>query len=383
MNKKIMLLLVLLLQTTFLGALSPKDIILNETAEEIKVKKSKFLSIEEKDLLQYEKLIHLIDLDTKLQGKTLQGRTRLKAEFESYLSRRLNMIRKVFIVFRSEFEMILKHLESQNSKNLPSYRSLTKILLSEIDEAKFKGSKEKWKKLNKRARKIYSKANDESLNQKYLDNLVLKANSSNKEIFEAQTRLLHRWLIENNLFQAQEWIKTLYKARPEDPLCLALMSHLHLEKYKIQKNMPDMEGIIENNLKKKFGSAVFVKMKKTDDHLQKSFLFYVEALKRGFPQEKEIPELLPFYWKRVSKMFEKVYPYWSYPTSFDHYREHMQEMCNHCKAIIQNVPFKKYGLKAYDILLKVYKYWPSQAGKELIGYFEINKMSREVSRKKL
>ncbi|MGM0601536.1 MAG: hypothetical protein ACQETH_17115, partial [Candidatus Rifleibacteriota bacterium] len=105
--------------------------------------------------------------------------------------------------------------------------------------------------------------------------------------------------------------------------------------------------------------------------------------KRGYPSEKEIPGLLPAIWDRIEKRFEKIYPYWSYPTHVNNYRKYMTELANHCKTVIQDVPFRKYANKAYKILEKIYRYWPSNAGPKLLEYNEIMKYNRLAAKKKL
>jgi len=369
--------------STCFAAIKPEDLVVAESNEELIAKKNKFLQIEDSDLEQYERIVRQIDQFLATNQVASAEADKIRSEFDSFLTRRLNIIRKVFVVFRKEFSLISAHLEKVGPKRLPAFSSLAKVLDESLTEAKFKGSKEKWRDLKARVKALLDILRDKNVQQAYQDDLVLTAESAESAVFEAKVNLLHRWLLEGRLMEARPWILALEKQFGEKASCLALLAHYWLEEYKRTKDMPDMQSIIEKNLAKKFGSSAVVVTVKGNDLLQKSFLFYLEALRNGYPEEKEIPGLLPLYWERVRKMYEKIRPYWVYPNHFAGYVDYMKKMGSQCQAIVEQVPFRKYARPAYDLLNQMYAYWPSSAGPKVIEFQEIMRLNRLLSKKKL
>ncbi len=379
--KKIFVLALMLCLSSGLFGLTIKDLEVNETSEELKAKKSKFLRIKTSDLEQYEKIVRKIEHDKLTNLPENQDLVDLNSAFESYLARRLNMIRKVFALFRQEFTTIVTHVEGLPKNRLPAFKTLLNVMEKSLDESKLKGSSDKFEDLASKVRHLKGLI-DKNLVQSYDDMLVLNSENIAKSVFLAKIQLLHRWLLEDKFLEAKLWTKRLEKVHPENPFYLALQSHLSLIEYKRFSPKDEFENILEKNLKNKFGNAVTVKVH-GKSLLDKAFLYYIEALERGYPPENEIPGLLPTVWEKVTKKFDKIYRYWSYPASFPNYREYMKDMANHCKTIVKDVPFKKYASKAYRILEQIFKYWPSNAGSALIDYNEIMEFNRMVNSKKL
>jgi hypothetical protein len=75
-------------------------------------------------------------------------------DFNAFAERRLNMIRKVFAMFRKEYSSIVDHLESMKTDTLPALTGFIEILCDSLDDAKMKGSPEKWRDLKARAERL-------------------------------------------------------------------------------------------------------------------------------------------------------------------------------------------------------------------------------------
>ncbi|HNV71314.1 MAG TPA: hypothetical protein PKO06_16545 [Candidatus Ozemobacteraceae bacterium] len=377
------LLLVLILSLSPLYGIELKDILVSETPEELEIKQSKFLSIAEKDLLQYEQIVRRLDQAESSGGANVTEYRRLRAEFDAYLTRRLNLIRKIFLAFRKEFTRVVDFIEPVGTDRLPAFSGLIAVLDDSIDEAKMKGSKDKWRDLKDRVNALQTTLNKPGVRQAYLDKLVLSSTEASETVFEAKTRLLHRWLLEGRRTEARPWVLELEKTHAEKALCLALLSHYWLEEYNARRGLPNPQELLEKELAKKFGTgAVTVKVSGADD-LQKAFLYYLEALNKGYPPELEIPGLLPAYWERIRDKFNKIHPYWVFPDHFPGYRDFMKELASACQAVVENVPFKKYVSPAYRLLSDMYTYWPSKAGPKIIDFQEIMRLNRIAGNKKL
>lgn len=381
--KRYFLLVLFTFVSLSLSALDLRDIQVVETDEEIQINKNKFLEIEISDLIRYEKISRAIGREILIKGKASADNIKLQAEFDSYLFSRLNMICKVFVVFREESSRILDFLDKCKKERLPAFENLIKTLSEAIDAAWLKGSKEKWKALGDRAKSLLLLAQDKDLKQKYDDQIVITADDVSEDVFLAKVSLLHRWLLAGRLPECKAWIDSLTKNHAEKAESLALLSHYTLEQYKLKKNNPDLQKIQEKDLNAKFGHGA-VKMKgNQEDLLQKAYLYYVEALKKGYPQEKEIPGLLPEVWARVLGIYKNIYPSWNFPNKYPNYRETMKEMANFCRSIIVEVPFKKYAQPAYKLISDIYRYWPAEAGPNILDYQELLKLNRTAGNKKL
>lgn len=359
--KKTFLMILFTFLCLSLSALEIQDIQVTETSEEIRIQKNKYLKIEISDLLRYEKISRTIDRENLISGKTSADNTKLQAEFDAYLFNRLNMIRKVFVVFRDETLSILNFLEKCEKERLPAFKNLIKTLNKSISEAWLKGNKEKWQDMLNRTKLLLLLAKNKDLSQQYKDQIILAADDISEEVFLAKVALLHRWLLNGRLTECQPLIASLPKKYAEKAEGFALHSHYTLEQYKLKKN--------DQNYPKAL--------------LHKSFFYYVEALKKGYPQAKEIPGLLPEFWSHVLGIYEKIRPYWTYPDKYANYRQEMKEMANLCRSIIIEVPCKKYAEPAYKLISDIYKYWPTSAGAKIIDYPELIKLSRIVGNKKL
>ncbi len=381
--KKFLLLILFTFLSLSLSALDLRDIQVVETDAELRIKQNKFLEIEIPDLIRYEKISRAVDRENLINGKASAENTKLQAEFDSYLFSRLNMICKVFVVFREETSTILDFLEKCKKEGLPAFENLISTLNKAIDTAWLKGSKEKWQDLRQRAKSLLLLAQNKDLKQKYKDQIVLTADDVSEEVFLAKVSLLHRWLLEGKLLECKPWIDSLAKKYAEKAENFALLSHYTLEQYKLKKNDPNWQKIQEKELKAKFGHGAVKVKGNQEDLLQKAFLYYVEALKKGYPQAKEIPGLLPEVWARVLAMYKTIHPYWNFPEKYPNYREDMKEMANFCRSIIVEVPFKKYAQPAYKLLSDIYRYWPAGAGSHIVDYQELIKLNRIAGNKKL
>ena len=158
--KRLLLISCLLLNNLPASAIEPQAVAITETAQELEVKKNKFLAITEKDLVQYESIVRQIDRDKSAGAEPAKEFVGFKNDFDSFVDRRLNMIRKVFAVFRNEFEMVLKFIEPLPDERLPAFNSLLSELDSSLSEAKMKGSKDKWLDLKDRSAKLLKKSGD-------------------------------------------------------------------------------------------------------------------------------------------------------------------------------------------------------------------------------
>lgn len=381
--KKIFLLVLFVFLSLSLSALELREIQVSVTDEDMQIQKNKFLKIEVSDLLRYEKISRTIDREILINGKASADRVKLQAEFDFYLVSRLNMIRKAFVVFREETLGILDFLDKCEKERLPAFENLIKALNKSIDTAWLKGSNQKWQDLVSRAKSLLMHTQDKALKQKYEDRVVLTAADVSEEVFLAKVALLHRWLIGGRLVECKPWIDLLAKNYAEKAENLALLSHYTLEQYKLRKNEPGLQKIGEKNLEAEFGAdAVKLKIQQ-ENLLQKAFLYYVEALQKGYPQAKEIPGLLPELWAKVLGMYEKIYPSWKFPNHYPNYRDDMKELANLCRSIVVEVPFKKYAQPAYKIISDIYTFWPSGAGLPIIDYAEVIKLNRLAGSKKL
>jgi hypothetical protein len=362
------------------GAADLTEIPLVETQEELQARKNSFLSIEAKDLQQYESIARQIDRDQTIGTTPAPEIEKIRTEFDSYVKRRLDMIRHAFMLFRNEYSRVTGFLEKVTPNRLPAFTTLIEILCDSLDAAKMKGSAEKWQDLKQRAEKLLTMVKTPELRQTYLDQLVLTADDSAAAVFEAKTRLLHRWLLEGRMAESRPWILDLEKKFGNHALCLALMSHYCLEEYKIRQGQPNPKELFEKNWKPISGVEVQIKV---EDYLQKAFLYYLEALKRGYPEAKEIPGLLSEYLGKIRRMQQKIQSHWQFPTHFPGYREHMKEMASCCQAVVEFVPFKKYANPAFRLLSDIYTYWPTNAGAKIIDYPEIMRLQALVMKKKL
>lgn len=389
--KKLLLISCLLLSGLPASAIEPREVEITDTAQEIEFKKNKFLAITEKDLVQYEGVARQIDRDLAATVKPSDELVLLRQDFNSFASRRLNMIRKIFAMFRNEFERVISFIEPLPLDRLPAFVDLLKVMDESIDEAKMKGSKEKWHDLKLRSSLLLKQAEDAASRQKYHDGLVLNADDQQIEYLEAKMRLLHRWLLEGMLTEATPWIQQLSMKHADNPFCLALQAHYWFEDYRL--NVSDinfkeqLEKKIADNLAQKFGSSSGMTITitlKGEKNLQKAYLYYLEALQKGYPEDREIPGLLPAYWQYIEVMYKKVHPYWRYPSHLVNMRDLLKDLASRCRSVVENVPFRKYSSPAYEILSDIYKYWQEdKLGPKIIDYREIINLSRLVSQKKL
>jgi len=387
--KKLLLISCLLLSGLPASAIEPREVEIADTVQEIEFKKNKFLAITEKDLIQYESVVRQIDRDNAAAVEPAAEMLELKQNFNSFTARRLNMIRKVFAMFRNEFERVVGFLEPLPVDRLPAFVDLLKELDESLDEAKMKGSKEKWHDLKLRSSLLLKQAQDSTSQQQYKDGLILNADDNKSEYLEAKIRLLHRWLFEGMLNDATPWVQQLSVKYPDNPFCLALQAHYWFEDYKF--NIADinfkeqLEKKISDDISKKFGNGISITITlKGEKNLQKAYLYYLEALQKGYPADQEIPGLLPAYWQYIEVMYKKVHPYWRYPSHLANMRDLLKDLAARCRSVVENVPFKKYASPAYGVLNDIYKYWPEdKLGAKIIDYREIMNLSRIVSQKKL
>ncbi|MFZ5953018.1 MAG: hypothetical protein ACOYXC_20110 [Candidatus Rifleibacteriota bacterium] len=387
--KKLLLISSLLLSGLPASAIDLREVEIFDTAQEIEFKKNKFLAISEKDLTHYEGVVRQIDRDLAASLAPAADMLELRKNFNSFAARRLNMIRKIFAVFRNEFERIVSFIEPLPADRLPAFVELLKELDDSLDEAKMKGCKEKWHDLKLRSSTLLKQAQDNAILQKYNDGLVLNADDSKSKYLEAKIRLLHRWLLEGMLSETTPWVQQVSAKYPDNPFCLALQAHYWFEDYKL--NIADinfkeqLEKKISDDLANKFGSGISISITlKGEKNLQKAYLFYLEALQKGYPADQEIPGLLPAYWQYIEVMYKKVHPYWRYPSHLTNMRDLLKDLSARCRSVVENVPFKKYCRPAFEILNDVYKYWPEdKLGPKIIDYREIMNLSKITSQKKL
>jgi hypothetical protein len=365
--------------------LEPREVEINETAAELEIKRNKFLAIEEADLRQYETVSRQLDREQAIGQNSLPEAMKLRGDFDSFAARRLNMIRKVFVVFRQEFTRVVSFFEAVGPERLPAFSGLVRVLDESLDDAKMKGSKEKWQDLKARARALTTIINTPGVQQAYRDHLTLTADDAAHIVLEAKIRLLHRWLLTGWLDESRPWILDLAARFPDQASCLALQSHYWLEEFKLCMAGLDLKEAIEKKIAQAYPmGAVTVTIKMHgEDFLPKAFLLYVEALRRGYPPDREIPGLLPLYWQYVEVMYRKIHPYFRYPDRFPNYREFMKTLASRCQAIVESVPFRKYAMPAYQILNEIYRYWPEKAGLKIIEFAEIMRLNRLASQKKL
>ncbi len=382
--KKLLLISCLLLNNLPASAIEPQAVAITETAQELELKKNKFLAITEKDLVQYESIVRQIDRDKSAGAEPSKEFVGFKNDFDSFADRRLNMIRKVFAVFRNEFEMILKFVEPLPAERLPAFNSLLAELDSSLSEAKMKGSKDKWLDLKDRSSKLLKKSGDAHIRRQYEDGLILGSDDSKAVYFAAKIGLLHRWLLEGMFNDVTPWLEELAGKYPDNQLCLGLQAHYWLEDYSQCIGALDFKAELEKKISQQFGGGMVVSITlKGEKSLQKAYLFYLEALKRGFPEDREIPGLMPAYWQYIEVLYNKVHPYWRYPDRLAGFRDLLKDLTERCRSVVMNVPFKKYASPAYQILSDVYKYWPeSKLGAKIIDYREIMNLSRIVAGKK-
>lgn len=381
--KKFFLVLFFLTVCFNLYALSPKEVEITESPQEIEIKQNKFLTIENRDLSLYEKISNQIDTELAADSQPAAEILKLKNDFNDYAGRRLNMIRKVFTLFRKEFTSIIDFIESLPETRQPAFSDFLAILDSSLDSAKMKGSKEKWQDLKSRATALLEKSKNAGLRQQYLDQLVLNAESAKQAYLEAQIRLLHRWLLTGNREDAEPWIEKLARQFPDHPLCLGLQAHFWFEDYRRCISGLKFKEELEKKIANQYGGAMVVTITLSGEKsLQKAFLFYLEALKKGFPADREIPGLLPAYWQYVEVMYKRVHPYWRYPNRFPDYRNFMKGLHSRCHAMVEFVPFKKYAKPAYLILSDMQRYWQeNHSGPSLIDYSELMRLNRILGRK--
>jgi hypothetical protein len=389
--KKILLISFLLLSGLPASALEPREVEITDTVQEIEFKKNKFLEITTKDLIQYESVVRQIDRDMAASVKPSAELVELRQDFKAFALRRLNLIRKIFAMFRNEFESIIGFIEPMSLHRLPAFVDLLKVLNESLDEAKMKGSKEKWHDLRLRCALLLKQAEDNANRQKYRDGLVLDSDDKQTEYLEAKIRLLHRWLLEGMRDEATPWIQLLAAKYPDNPFCLALQAHFWYEDYRFHIGdinfKEQLEKKISDNLAKSFGSGNGITITitlKGEKSLQKAYLFYLEALRKGYPEDREIPGLLPAYWQYTEVMYKKVHPYWRYPAHLMNMRDLLKDLAGRCRSVVEDVPFKKYSSPAYEILNNIYRYWPEdKLGPKIIDYREIMTLSRLAAMKKL
>ncbi len=387
MKRKLLLCLFLVFSCLPLMAIEPKAVEINETLQELEAKKSKFLVITDKDLTQYEKLANLIDRDFAAETTPAAEAIELKTSFENYVERRLNMIRKVFAMFRKEYDRVIAFVEAVPAERLPAFKDLLKILDDSISDAKMKGSKDKWQDLKDRTAVLLQRAGEKGNIQLYKDKLVLQSDDSLSNLYlEAKVRLLHRWLLEGKFDASTPWVKDLAARYADHPLCLALQAHYWLVDYQQCVAGLDMKAELEKKISQKFGGGAMVVSitLKGEKSLPKAFLFYLEALKKGYPADREIPGLLPAYWQHVEVMYKKIHPYWRYPDHLKGFRDLARDLASRCQAVVEFVPFKKYAAPAYEVLRTMHRYWQEdKIGPAIIDYREITRMGRLLSAKKL
>lgn len=383
--KRFILLACFLLACPNVYALEPRDVEITDTAQELEVKKNKFLAIEEQDLVQYEHIANSIDRDLAAEVAVDQAMLELRTNFNSYAARRLNMIRKVFALFRKEFSTLTATLESIPEDRLPAYIEFLKVLDESLSEAKMKGSKEKWQDLKARSSVLLKRAGSESAVLKYRDRLILSADDSKSGYLEAKIRLLHRWLLEGKFVEVTPFVEELAGKHPDHALCLGLQAHYWFEDYRQCMPSLDLKAELEKKIAQQYGGAMTVTITlKGEKSLHKAFLFYLEALQKGYPPALEIPGLMPAYWQYVEVMYKKIHPYWRYPSSFKGFKDLAKDLASRCQAVAEFVPFKKYASPAYQILSDIYRYWPEDKfGPKIIDYREIMRLSRIVSKKNL
>ncbi|PKL42205.1 MAG: hypothetical protein CVV41_15635 [Candidatus Riflebacteria bacterium HGW-Riflebacteria-1] len=383
--KKMLLICCFMLACLSSYALEPGDVEITDSAQELEIKKNKFLAIEEQDLVQYESIANQIDRALAAEVAPDSAIIGLKANFNSYATRRLNMIRKVFSLFRNEFSNLTGVLESLPDNRLPAYIEFIKVLDESLNEAKMKGSKEKWQDLKNRAKALLNRASMESAVRQYKDRLILSSDDSKTGYLEAKIRLLHRWLLEGMFAEATPLVAELAVKYPDHALCLGLQAHYWFEDYRQCVPSLDLKAELEKKISQQYGGAMTVTITlKGEKSLQKAFLFYLEALQKGYPPEREIPGLMPAYWQYVEVMYKKIHPYWRYPTSLKGFSDMAKDLASRCRAIAEFVPFKKYASPAYQILSDIYRYWPEDKfGPKIIDYREIMRLSMIVSKKSL
>ncbi len=204
-------------------------------------------------------------------------------------------------------------------------------------------------------------------------------------MLEAKIRLLHRWLLEGKYSESTLPVADLAARYPDHPRCLGLQAHYWLEDYRQCMPSLDLKAELEKKISQQYGGAMTVTITlKGEKSLQKAFLFYLEALQKGYPPALEIPGLMPAYWQYVEVMYKKIHPYWRYPTSFNGFKDLAKDLASRCRAIAEFVPFKKYASPAYQILSDIYRYWPEDKfGPRIIDYREIMRLSMIVSKKSL
>ena len=383
--KKLLLICCFMLACLSAYALEPGDVEITDSAQELEIKKNKFLAIEEQDLVQYEGIANQIDRALAAEVTPDSAIIGLKANFNSYATRRLNMIRKVFSLFRNEFSNLTGVLESLPDNRLPAYIEFIKVLDESLNEAKMKGSKEKWQDLKNRAKALLTRASMESAVQQYKDRLILSSDDGKNGYLEAKIRLLHRWLLEGMFAEATPFVAELAAKYPDHALCLGLQAHYWFEDYRQCVPSLDLKAELEKKISQQYGGAMTVTITlKGEKSLQKAFLFYLEALQKGYPPAREIPGLMPAYWQYVEVMYKKIHPYWRYPASFKGFKDMAKDLASRCRAIAEFVPFKKYASPAYQILSDIYRYWPEDKfGPKIIDYREIMRLSMLVSKKSL
>lgn len=363
--------------------IEPYQTEIRETREELELKKNKFLTISETDLVLYEKIGCQIDRNLAAGIAAENDQLEWRKDFDEYATRRFNMIRKVFLVFRKEYSAIIKHLEEIKTEKLPALTGLIQVLCDSLDDAKMKGSNEKWHDLKERAENLKKLVLQPDVQQKYKDLLILGADDGNQYFFEAKIRLLHRWLLQGHLEECSPWVEQLAAKYADHYLCLGLQSHFWFEDYKRCMAGLEFKSELEKKLSQQYGAGSVKITLKGETHLQKAFLFYVEALKRGYPPEQEIPGLLPAYWQYIEVMYKKIHPFFRYPGKFNGFRDYMKDLAGRCQAVVENVPFKKYASTAYQILNDIYRFWQEdKVGPKIIDYREIMRLNRLVSEKK-
>ncbi len=176
--RRLLLLICFVLSCLNAYALEPRDVEIADSTQELEIKKNKFLAIEEQDLTNYELIVNQIDRAVAAEVAADIDMLTLKNDFNSYATRRLNMIRKVFAMFRKEFSSVTAFMEALPEDRLPAYAEFIKVLDESLSDAKMKGSKEKWQDLKGRAGTLLKKACAESAIQKYRDRLILSSDDS-------------------------------------------------------------------------------------------------------------------------------------------------------------------------------------------------------------
>ncbi len=318
--------------------------------------RSTLFSIREKDIIQYGEIMHVINTHKAVGQPISESLNALRKDHEEYFTKRLDLCARLSLVKKGEIIRTLDFIETFHGTQLVPYRSLLTIFKVVLEKRKEKSG---FASMYERAKILLSIARKEKNRTAYKEQLLLNnPKDEDRLVFEAKSALLRRKLLADGakVSLIEPFIDELAPHWQNDPLFIVLKANLQ------------------------FVKARKAEKKEKSQLLHKSFILFVEAVRKGQRDENAVPGLYAACADDIANDYNELVHYFPYPTYMANFREVAQDVVSRSKKFIKFVPDKKQRIRVYGMLSNIYAYWPSQAGEKVIDFIECSSYSRLAGR---